>query len=239
MNKILVGGYCVIRTALLASNTCISNHTAKKVIWVRSTRFMELSLFLSMLGFLWVAAITPGPNNMLLTTSGANFGFMRSLWLMIGIMLGMQSILVLVAFGVGGLILIYPSLHLILKILGSLYLLWLAWKVATAAYEKLETDAPPPKPVRLYQGWLLQFLNPKAWLMALGAVASFSLAGDKYNHSILAIAFGIFAVNIVAGIIWLGFGSVIGRLLRSKKAWIIFNVSMGLLTAACVLLIWH
>lgn len=239
MNKILVGGYCVIRTALLASNTCISNHTAKKVIWVRSTRFMELSLFLSMLGFLWVAAITPGPNNMLLTTSGANFGFIRSLWLMIGIMLGMQSILVLVAFGVGGLILIYPSLHLILKILGSLYLLWLAWKVATAAYEKLETDAPPPKPVRLYQGWLLQFLNPKAWLMALGAVASFSLAGDKYNHSILAIAFGIFAVNIVAGIIWLGFGTVIGRLLRSKKAWIIFNVSMGLLTAACVLLIWH
>lgn len=200
---------------------------------------MELSLFLSLLGFLWVAAITPGPNNMLLTTSGANFGFMRSLWLMIGIMLGMQSILVMVAFGVGGLILIYPSLHLILKILGSLYLLWLAWKVATAAYEKLETDAPPPKPVRLYQGWLLQFLNPKAWLMALGAVASFSLAGDKYNHSILAIAFGIFAVNIVAGIIWLGFGTVIGRLLRSKKAWIIFNVSMGLLTAACVLLIWH
>ncbi|MFC0227815.1 LysE family translocator [Serratia aquatilis] len=200
---------------------------------------MELSLFLSMLGFLWVAAITPGPNNMLLTTSGANFGFMRSLWLMIGIMLGMQSILLLVAFGVGGLILIYPSLHLILKILGSLYLLWLAWKVATAAYEKLETDAAPPKPIRLYQGWLLQFLNPKAWLMALGAVASFSLAGDKYNHSILAIAFGIFAVNMVAGVIWLGFGTVIGRLLRSKKAWVIFNVSMGLLTAACVLLIWH
>ncbi|KFK93053.1 MULTISPECIES: LysE family translocator [unclassified Serratia (in: enterobacteria)] len=200
---------------------------------------MELSLFLSMLGFLWVAAITPGPNNMLLTTSGANFGFMRSLWLMIGIMLGMQSIMLLVAFGVGGLILIYPSLHLILKILGSLYLLWLAWKVATAAYETLETDVAPPKPIRLYQGWLLQFLNPKAWLMGLGAVASFSLEGEKYNHSILAIAFGLFVVNIVAGVIWLGFGTVIGRLLHSKKAWVIFNVSMGLLTAACVLLIWH
>ena len=123
---------------------------------------MEPSLFLSMLGFLWVAAITPGPNNLLLTTSGANFGFMRSLWLMVGIMLGMQSILLLVAFGVGSLIPVYPSLHLILKILGSLYLLWLAWKVATAAYEKLETDVAPPQPVRLYQGWLLQFLNPKA-----------------------------------------------------------------------------
>lgn len=200
---------------------------------------MELSLFLSMLGFLWVAAITPGPNNMLLTTSGGNFGFMRSLWLMIGIILGMQSILLLGAFGVGSLILIYPSLHLILKILGSLYLLWLSWKVATAAYEKLETGVTPLKPIRFYQGWLLQFLNPKAWLMALGAVASFSMAGEQYNHSILAIALGIFIVNIVAGVIWLGFGTVIGRLLRSKKAWIIFNVSMGLLTAACVLLIWH
>ncbi len=200
---------------------------------------MDTSLFLSMLGFLWVAAITPGPNNMLLTTSGANFGFMRSLLLMIGIMLGMQSILLLVAFGVGSLILVYPALHLVLKILGSLYLLWLAWKVATAAYEKLETDVAPPKPIRLYQGWLLQFLNPKAWLMALGAVASFSLAGAQYTSSILAISLGIFVVNIIAGVIWLGFGTMIGRLLRSKKAWIIFNVSMGLLTAACVLLIWH
>ncbi|EPS8493272.1 LysE family translocator [Yersinia enterocolitica] len=200
---------------------------------------MELSLFLSMVGFLWVAAITPGPNNMLLTSTGANFGFMRSIWLMLGIMLGMQSMLLLVAFGVGGLILIYPSLHLVLKILGSLYLLWLAWKIATSAYEKLETNVVPPKPLRLYQGWLLQFLNPKAWLMGLGSVASFSMAGAAYNHSILMISLGMFMVNLVAGIIWLGFGTLIGRLLRSRRAWFTFNIAMGLLTAACVLLIWH
>nr|WP_113867521.1 LysE family translocator [Brenneria salicis]NMN90310.1 threonine/homoserine/homoserine lactone efflux protein [Brenneria salicis ATCC 15712 = DSM 30166]RBP61234.1 threonine/homoserine/homoserine lactone efflux protein [Brenneria salicis ATCC 15712 = DSM 30166]RLM30253.1 alcohol dehydrogenase [Brenneria salicis ATCC 15712 = DSM 30166] len=200
---------------------------------------MELSLFLSMLGFLWVAAITPGPNNMLLTTSGANVGFLRSLWLMLGIMLGMQSILLMVAFGVGSLILLYPSLHLILKVLGSAYLLWLAWKIATSAYEKLDTSVAPPQPVRLYQGWLLQFLNPKAWLMALGAVASFSLAGEGYSRSVIAISISMVLVNVVAGIIWLGFGALIGRLLRSKKAWIIFNVSMGLPTAACVLLIWR
>lgn len=73
---------------------------------------MELSQFLSMSGFLWVAAITPGPNNMLLTASGANFGFFRSLSLLMGIMIGMQAMLLMVAFGVGGLILLYPSLHL-------------------------------------------------------------------------------------------------------------------------------
>ncbi|WP_034917545.1 MULTISPECIES: LysE family translocator [Erwinia] len=200
---------------------------------------MELSLFLSMLGFLWVAAITPGPNNMLLTASGANFGFLRSLWLLFGIMLGMQLILLMVAFGIGGLILLYPSLHLALKIAGSLYLLWLAWKIATAAYEKLETPTAPPAPMPFWQGGMLQLINPKAWLMTLGAVAAFSLSGDAWRGSVMAISVGVALVNLVSGVIWLGFGSLIGRILRSRRAWKIFNVSMGLLTAACVLLIWH
>lgn len=200
---------------------------------------MELSLFLSMLGFLWVAAITPGPNNTLLTTAGANFGFLRSVPLMAGIMLGMQLMLLLVAFGVGGLILLYPALHLFLKIVGSLYLLWLAWKIATAAYEKLELGDAPPRPMPLWQGGMLQLVNPKAWLMALGAVASFSLAGEGYRASIVAISIGMALVNLVAGILWLGFGTLIGRLLRGRQAWKIFNLSMGILTAACVLLIWH
>lgn len=200
---------------------------------------MELSLFLSMLGFLWVAAVTPGPNNTLLTTAGANFGFLRSLPLMVGIMLGMQLMLLLVAFGVGGLILVYPSLHLFLKIVGSLYLLWLAWKIATAAYEKIELGEAPPRPMPFWQGGLLQLVNPKAWLMALGAVASFSLAGEAYRSSIVAISVGMALVNLVAGVLWLGFGTLIGRLLRSRRAWKIFNLTMGALTAACVLLIWH
>ena len=197
------------------------------------------TLFFSMLGFLWVAAITPGPNNMLLTSSGANYGFLRTIPLMIGIMLGMQCILLLVAFGVGSLILLYPSLHLILKVAGSAYLLWLAWKIGTATYERLETDAPPPEPIPFWQGGLLQVINPKAWLMALGAVASFSLAGSQYLHSVALISIGIALVNIVAGMIWIAFGSLIGTLLRSRRAWTLFNVFMGLLTAACVLLIWH
>ncbi|MGA7510924.1 MAG: LysE family translocator [Erwinia billingiae] len=200
---------------------------------------MELSLFLSMLGFLWVAAITPGPNNMLLTASGANFGFLRSLWLLIGIMIGMQVMLLMVAFGIGGLILLYPSLHLVLKIGGSAYLLWLAWKIATAKYEKLDTETAPAAPMPFWQGGLLQLINPKAWLMALGAVASFSLAGEAYRGSVLAISAGMALVNVVSGVIWLGFGSLIGRILRSRRAWTIFNVFMGILTAACVLLIWH
>lgn len=199
----------------------------------------HVSLFLSMLGFLWVAAITPGPNNMLLTASAANFGLWRSMPLMIGIMLGMQSMLLLVALGLGSLILLYPALHLALKVLGSLYLLWLSWKIATAAYERLDTDSAPSRPMPFYQGGLLQFLNPKAWLMALGAVAGFSLAGEGYVGSVVAISIAMFSVNLVAGFIWLGFGALIGRLLQSPRAWKIFNLAMGVLTATCVLMVWH
>ncbi|CAO98231.1 LysE family translocator [Erwinia tasmaniensis] len=200
---------------------------------------MELSLFLSMLGFLWVAAITPGPNNMLLTASGANFGFLRSLSLLVGIMIGMQVMLLMVAFGIGGLILLYPSLHLFLKVAGSVYLLWLAWKIGSAEYEKLDTDNPPAAQMPFWQGGLLQLINPKAWLMALGAVASFSLAGEAYRTSVVAISIGMALVNVLSGLIWLAFGTLIGRVLRSRRAWRLFNLFMGLLTAACVLLIWH
>lgn len=200
---------------------------------------MELSQFLSMSGFLWVAAITPGPNNMLLTASGANFGFFRSLSLLMGIMIGRQAMLLMVAFGVGGLILLYPSLHLFFKVAGSVYLLWLAWKIGSADYEKLDTDKTPAARMPFWQGGLLQLINPKAWLMALGAVASFSLAGEAYRTSVVAISIAMALVNALSGVIWLGFGTLIGRILRSRRAWTLFNVLMGLVTAACVLLIWR
>lgn len=199
---------------------------------------MELGWFLSMLMFLWVAAITPGPNNMLLTSSTANFGFVRSLPLMFGIMIGMQLLLLLVAAGVGSIITAYSQLHQVLKILGSLYLIWLAWKIATSRYEKLETNSQITKPVSLYQGLLLQALNPKAWLMGVGSVASYSLAGANYSASVIGISIAMCSVNIIAGVIWMGFGTAISLLLRSRKSWAIFNFSMGVLTAGCVFFIW-
>lgn len=197
---------------------------------------MEISWLLSLLGFLWVAAVTPGPNNMLLTSAAANFGFRRSVPVLTGIILGMQILLLLVALGIGGLLTLFPSVYLALKVLGSLYLFWIAWKIATSSYERLNADKEM-RPVTLYQAGLLQFLNPKAWLMVLGAVSSFSLI-DDYTVSIWIIGAVLLTVNFVAGVIWAGFGTVIGRMLRSRDAWFIFNISMGLLTAVCVVFIW-
>ncbi|PHM62683.1 LysE family translocator [Xenorhabdus ishibashii] len=199
---------------------------------------MTLSLIFSLSIFMFISAITPGPNNLLLTSSGANFGIRRSIPLCLGIILGMQTILLLSAFGVAALLLIYPAIHMGLKILGCLYLLWLAWKTATSHYQRLDTTTSSGKPIKIYQGWLLQFLNPKTWLMGLGAISSYSLAGELYNHSIFVISVVMLIINTLAGVIWLVLGSLIGQLLKSRRAWFTFNIAMGGLTAACVPLIW-
>ncbi|CDH33660.1 LysE family translocator [Xenorhabdus bovienii] len=199
---------------------------------------MTASLIFSLSTFLLISAITPGPNNMLLTSSGANFGFRRSLPLWVGILLGIQTILLLSAFGVGAVLLLYPTMHTVLKVLGSLYLLRLAWKTSTAHYKRLETANLAAVPIKGHQGWLLQFLNPKAWMMGLGAVGSYSLQGDLYNHSVVVISMVMLVCNLIAGTVWTALGSLIGSLLRSRNAWFIFNITMGILTAACVPLIW-
>ncbi|CCW31505.1 LysE family translocator [Xenorhabdus nematophila] len=199
---------------------------------------MTVSLIFSLSTFMFISAVTPGPNNLLLTSSGANFGIHRSIPLGLGIVLGIQTILLLSAFGVAALLLIYPAMHTGLRILGSVYLLWLAWKTATTHYKQLNTGQSAGKPMKIHQGWLLQFLNPKAWLMGLGAVSSYSLPGALYNQSVLAISVVMLISSVIAGAIWRILGSLIGRLLRNRHAWFIFNISMGILTAACVPLIW-
>ncbi|ATM99210.1 MULTISPECIES: LysE family translocator [Morganellaceae] len=199
---------------------------------------MTISLIFSLTIFLFIAAITPGPNNLLLTSSGANVGFKGSLKLMAGIMLGMQCVLLSSAFGVAALLIIYPALHIGLKIVGSAYLLWLAWKTATSSYQRLDIPAKTPQAVSWFQGGLLQFLNPKAWMMGLGAVGSFSLSGDAYFSSVIAIGLVMVIVNFVAGIVWILGGTLISLFLQSRRSWFVFNISMGLLTALCVPLIW-
>lgn len=199
---------------------------------------MTSALIFSLFTFLFIAAITPGPNNLLLTSASANYGLSRSFSLLLGIMLGMQSILYLSAFGVAALLLIYPALHNLMKILGSLYLVWLAWKTISAHYELVKTDSNRSQSVTWYQGGLLQFLNPKAWLMGLGAVGSYSLPGELFAQSIIIMSITMALVNFVTGVIWMVAGTLIGRFLRSRQAWFIFNLIMGLLTLICVPLIW-
>lgn len=188
---------------------------------------------LPLIAFAVSASITPGPNNIMLTASGVNFGFRRTGPHMLGVSLGFPVMVAAVGLGLGGVFEAEPRIHLALKYVGIAYLLWLAWKVATASRAK-EVGAPA-KPFTFLQAAGFQWVNPKAWIMAVGAIATFTtVQGDVFTEvMIIAIVFG--AVACPSVILWTLFGTGIRRLLKSERSRNWFNWSMAALLVASLL----
>ena len=203
---------------------------------------MATEWLLPLAGFAWVTCITPGPNNVLLTASGARFGFRRTLPHVLGISAGMGLMLMLVAMGLGALFQQWPLLQTLLRVLGSGYLLWLALLIARAAPLN---SAPAPggaerqTPWAIYQAVLFQFINPKAWLMSISAIGSFTLLGEQYWSSVALLVVIFCLICLKTCLLWAQFGVQVARWLRTPQAWRRFNLGMGLLTAACVVMIWR
>jgi threonine/homoserine/homoserine lactone efflux protein len=180
------------------------------------------------------AAGTPGPSNVLLTATGAQVGVRRGLPCLLGVGLGMAVMMFVVAFGLGSVILGNPLVLTGVKWCGAAVLLRLAWKVATARGPGGEADA---KPVGFIGAAAFQWLNPKSWLVCASAAATFLHAGAG---SALAQSAALGLVFLLACLPscfpWLAFGAVLQRVLRSPRAFRIFNGVMGALLAASVLL---
>lgn len=203
---------------------------------------MELQLILAMFSFALVTSVTPGPNNLMLLASGANFGFKRTIPHMLGIACGMILLLFVTLLGLGEIFARLPVAQLTLKVVGVLYLLWLAWKIASAPVIETSDSTQPERvnkaqPLRWWQAAAFQFVNPKAWMMALGAVSSFTLSGEQYWLSGLALMSVFLLVNLPSISLWAGFGVVIQQFLSSAQRKRQFNIMMGLLTAATVWMI--
>lgn len=203
---------------------------------------MELQLILAMFSFALVTSVTPGPNNLMLLASGANFGFKRTIPHMLGIACGMILLLFVSLLGLGVIFTRLPVAQLTLKVVGVLYLLWLAWKIASAPVAETsrhtgDEAVSSAQPMRWWQAAAFQFVNPKAWMMALGAVSSFTLSGEQYWLSGLALMIVFFLVNLPSISLWAGFGVVIQQFLSSVRRKRQFNIMMGLLTAATVWMI--
>ena len=126
---------------------------------------MDTDLLYALMGFAFVTSITPGPNNLMLMASGANFGFRRSIPHMLGIGIGFVVMVTLVGLGLMGLFDRYPVTHTMLKVFSAAYMLWLAWKIANAAAP--EQSKATGQPLSLLQAAGFQWVNPKAWAMAL------------------------------------------------------------------------
>lgn len=198
---------------------------------------MTASQAIAFLLFAVVAAITPGPGNLILTSTGARVGLLRGLPCLCGVVIGMGFMMFLVAFGLGNVVLASPWLILILKWGGIGFLLWLSWKIATADRGDATTDK---RPLGFWGGAAFQWINPKSWLVSVSAVSVYwhPAAGTAFTQ---ATGFGLLFIlaALPSCFIWLAFGASLQRFLYTKRTARIFNVAMGVLLAGAVLLfIW-
>ena len=195
----------------------------------------ETFLLLPLALFAVVTSITPGPNNILLTASGANFGFRRTVPHMLGISAGFLSLILVTGVGLGTVILASDWLHQALKAIGALYLIWLAWQLARAGGIESRAEL---RPMRFHEAALFQYVNPKAWMMAVGAVAAFTTPGGHYGLEVALIAAIFTLINLPCVSLWALFGVGIGRYLSDARARTIFNFTMAGLTLLSAVLLY-
>lgn len=187
--------------------------------------------------FAAAVTLTPGPNVVLVTASGANFGFRRTIPQMLGITLGFGFMAVAAGLGLAGMVHAEPRLHAVLKYAGAAYLLYLAWRIARA--DAGSGASSRARPIGFLEAALFTWMNPKAWVSVLGALAAYTTVGGDvlWETSVIAAVLAAFCLISVA--VWAGFGTVIGRFLARPRARILFNWCMaGLLVLSLIPVLW-
>ena len=192
---------------------------------------MEQTLLTGLVLFALVSSITPGPNNMMLMASGANFGFRRTLPHMMGVVLGFTLMVALVGVGLMGVFQALPWLHDVLTWAGIAYLMWLAWKIAHAAMP--DATRTSGQPLSFLQACAFQWVNPKGWQMALTAITLY--APDRALWAVLLVAGSFGVVNLPSVAAWTFLGLRLRRILSTNRRLVIFNWSMALLLIASLL----
>ncbi|MDJ0947310.1 MAG: LysE family translocator [Alphaproteobacteria bacterium] len=192
---------------------------------------MTIDVLMALAGFAFVASITPGPSNLILLASGVNFGFWRSAPVVLGVSFGFLSMLLIVGLGVGQVLQTSETVYTILKIVSVLYVVWLAWKIATSSPMRAEDDEAAARPLTFWQAGLLQWVNPKAWTVALIVTVSYTSPAD-YLPSLLLITLLFGLVNLPSISTWAVFGVVLRQILVDPRKVRVFNVVMAVLLVA-------
>jgi threonine/homoserine/homoserine lactone efflux protein len=190
---------------------------------------MTLDQILGFAIFAFVMSITPGPNNTMVLASGANFGFRPTIPHLLGIDLGFAVMIVAVGAGIGGLFTAFPILHAILRYVGALYLLYLAWKIASSSGP--DADGGRRKPMSFLQAASFQWVNPKGWISAIGAVAAYTPANGFFVNLLIVTA--VFALIMLPCIsVWAAVGTALRGYLTNPTYLRVFNIVMALLLVA-------
>lgn len=196
---------------------------------------MTIELFTALSTFALITVITPGPNNLMLMASGANFGFRRTIPHMMGIGLGFPAMVLLVGVGIMQVFDLWPFTYVALKVLSVAYLLYLSWKIANAAPPK-ETQAEG-RPLTFLQSAAFQWVNPKAWSMALSAITLYAASRDV--SAVMWVAGVYVAASVISTTSWTVLGQQLRRLLKNPARLRTFNWIMAvLLVATLVPVLW-
>ena len=198
-----------------------------------------LGLIITSLPFLASMGFTPGPNNILVASSGVNFGFRATIPHILGVTVGYPLMLLLVGVGLAKIFTDVPQVHTVLKYVCIVYLLYLAWKIAVAPVADAETRRTA-KPMTFIQAAAFQWVNGKGWVVALSAVTTYTVVNATLTMQVLALAALALFVTLGSVTTWTLFGAFLRRYLHTDRRRRIFNYSMaGLLVASILPVFWE
>lgn len=194
-----------------------------------------MEYYLSLLLFCVSSSITLGPNNLMMLMSGINFGVKRSLPHYFGILFGFSAMVFLVGMGLAGVFAKFPVLHQIIKYIGAIYMLYLAYQIIRSSSSLKEVKSAR-RPLSFFKAVLFQWVNPKAWVMGIGAVSAFTVINLPMVSQVIIISLIYFLVGVPCIAFWLFGGVAVRRYLNNPRYLQIFNVTMGILLIASIIL---
>ncbi len=190
---------------------------------------MSFDVYISFISFMLAATLTPGPNNFMLFASGVNFGFRRTIPHIIGIATGFAFLVACVGMGLGALLKLYPLVFTTIKFTGALYMLYLAWRIANSG--PMEAKKGKSRPMTYFEAVLFQWVNPKAWVIAVVIASTFTSKNNYYLSLTIILLTAAFA-NMPVASSWAIFGTALKNFLSDPKKLRIFNVTMALALVA-------
>ncbi len=191
---------------------------------------MTFDLFIALFIFGFIAAFTPGPNNMMLLATGINFGVRRAWPHILGIAIGFPFMIACIGFGLRRIFEIYPLIYVALKYLGAAYMVWLAWKIAISKPSG-DDGVVKAEPITFLQACAFQWVNPKGWIMAVTALSAYTVAA-QYTVGVLAVVGTFVFMGFASALTWVLFGAGLKHILDDDRYFRMINIGLALALVA-------
>ncbi len=195
---------------------------------------MPVTLFVSMCLYIFVSSVTPGPNNMLLAASGLAYGLRRTVPQILGVAIGFLALILVVGFGLGIAIAADSRVQIVLKVVGVIYFIRLTWHLWNA---KAPSERQAGTPIKFWEAFFFQFINPKGVLMAVTIIGLFTLPRGDYMYSIFLICLADLVLGVPCSILWAAFGATIRTRFADPIVFERFNKGMAILTGLTTIML--